>query len=89
MGISTKSLAIVDITSLPTWLQLLVFFIVLDFVQWFTHSLLHRFKFLWKFHQVHHSVKEMGFAAHLRYHWMENIFYKPLKNIWRYDHRRF
>ncbi|MGK0380122.1 MAG: sterol desaturase/sphingolipid hydroxylase (fatty acid hydroxylase superfamily) [Patiriisocius sp.] len=21
----------------------------------------------------------MGFAAHLRYHWMENIFYKPLK----------
>jgi sterol desaturase/sphingolipid hydroxylase (fatty acid hydroxylase superfamily) len=24
-------------------------------------------------------VKEMGFAAHLRYHWMENILYKPLK----------
>jgi len=23
----------------------------------------------------------MGFAAHLRYHWMENIFYKPLKTI--------
>jgi sterol desaturase/sphingolipid hydroxylase (fatty acid hydroxylase superfamily) len=23
----------------------------------------------------------MGFAAHLRYHWMENIFYKPLKTL--------
>ena len=23
----------------------------------------------------------MGFAAHLRYHWMENIFYKPLKTF--------
>ena len=23
----------------------------------------------------------MGFAAHLRYHWMENIAYKPLKVI--------
>jgi sterol desaturase/sphingolipid hydroxylase (fatty acid hydroxylase superfamily) len=23
----------------------------------------------------------MGFAAHLRYHWMENIFYKPLKTV--------
>jgi sterol desaturase/sphingolipid hydroxylase (fatty acid hydroxylase superfamily) len=23
----------------------------------------------------------MGFAAHLRYHWMENVLYKPLKTI--------
>ena len=30
---------------------------------------------------MHHSVKEMGFAAHLRYHWMENILYKPLKTF--------
>ena len=61
--------------------QLLVFFIVLDFVQWFTHVLLHKYPFFWKFHKVHHSVKEMGFAAHLRYHWMENILYKPLKTF--------
>ncbi len=40
---------------------------------------MHRFNFLWKFHKVHHSVKEMGFAAHFHYHWMENILYKPLK----------
>ena len=23
----------------------------------------------------------MGFAAHLRYHWMENVFYTPMKYI--------
>lgn len=80
-GISAKSFAIVDLTTMPSWLQLLVFFVVLDFVQWFTHILLHRYAFLWEFHKVHHSVKEMGFAAHLRYHWMENILYKPLKTI--------
>ena len=79
MGVSISSLAILNISAWPMWLQLIVFFIVLDFVQWFTHVMLHRFEFLWRFHQVHHSVKEMGFAAHLRYHWMENIFYKPLK----------
>lgn len=79
LGISMSSLALVDMSAWPMWLQLLVFFILLDFVQWFTHVLLHRFEFLWRFHQVHHSVKEMGFAAHLRYHWMENILYKPLK----------
>lgn len=78
-GITVKSLAIIDITTFPMWSQLLIFFIFQDFVQWFTHLLLHRYNVLWKFHKVHHSVKEMGFAAHLRYHWMENIFYKPLK----------
>ncbi|WP_299441429.1 sterol desaturase family protein [uncultured Aquimarina sp.] len=81
VGISAKSLTVIDISALPKWAQLIVFFIILDFVQWFTHVLLHKYPFLWKFHKIHHSVKEMGFAAHLRYHWMENIFYKPLKTI--------
>ena len=81
LGITIKSLAFINLENLPNWLQLLIFFIILDFVQWFTHVLLHRFEFLWQFHKVHHSVKEMGFAAHLRYHWMENILYKPLKTI--------
>ena len=40
------------------------------------HRLLHKVPWLWSFHKVHHSVKEMGFAAHLRYHWMENVVYK-------------
>ena len=81
IGITSKSIAFIDPSTWPMWLQLLFFFIILDFVQWFTHTLLHKYSFLWKFHKVHHSVKEMGFAAHLRYHWMENIFYKPLKTF--------
>ena len=81
VGVTIKSITLFDITQFPNLMQLLVFFVLLDFVQWFTHVLLHRYAFLWEFHQVHHSVKEMGFAAHLRYHWMENIFYKPLKTI--------
>lgn len=79
IGVTMKSLAIIDMSSWPLWLQLVVFFIVSDFVQWFTHIMLHKFPVLWQYHKVHHSVKEMGFAAHLRYHWMENILYKPLK----------
>jgi len=81
LGITSKSFALMDISHWALWLQLFVFFIILDFVQWLTHVLLHKYEFLWRFHKVHHSVKEMGFAAHLRYHWMENIFYKPLKTF--------
>lgn len=81
LGGHSKSLAIVDIRAWPMVFQLLVFFVILDFVQWFTHVLLHKYPALWRFHQVHHSVKEMGFAAHMRYHWMENVLYKPLKTF--------
>ncbi|TDI69124.1 MAG: sterol desaturase family protein [Bacteroidetes bacterium] len=70
-----------DVDALPYGLGLLVFFLVIDFVQWNTHRLLHRVPFLWNFHKVHHSVKEMGFAAHLRYHWMEPVVYKSIMYI--------
>ena len=81
IGITTKSLAVFNISNWPIGLQLVIFFVILDFVQWLTHILLHKYEVLWRFHKVHHSVKEMGFAAHLRYHWMENILYKPLKTL--------
>ncbi|GAA4962458.1 sterol desaturase family protein [Algibacter aquimarinus] len=90
VGLSLQSLQIFDVDNLPNWLGLFVFFIVSDFVQWNTHRLLHRVPFLWNFHKVHHSVKEMGFAAHLRYHWMEPVVYKsllylPIAIIGNYD----
>ena len=78
VGLSIKSIQLIDLGSWPKWLALGLFFVVSDFVQWNTHRLLHRVPFLWNFHKVHHSVKEMGFAAHLRYHWMEPVVYKSL-----------
>ena len=65
----------------PTWAILGIGFLVRDFVQWWIHRLLHRSPRLWEFHKVHHSVREMGFAAHLRYHWMENVVYRTLEYL--------
>ena len=81
INIDEKSIALIDISNWAPIIQLLVFFVVLDFVQWLTHITLHKYPLLWRFHKVHHSVKQMGFASHLRYHWMENILYKPLKTF--------
>ena len=78
-GFTSNSIVLIDLSLFSSLSQLLIFFTVLDFFQWLTHIMMHRFNFLWKFHKVHHSVKEMGFAAHFHYHWMENILYKPLK----------
>jgi sterol desaturase/sphingolipid hydroxylase (fatty acid hydroxylase superfamily) len=72
---------LIDFSTLPWWLNILCYFIIADFVQWCVHVLLHRVPFLWRFHKVHHSVREMGFAAHLRYHFMETIVYQSFKYI--------
>lgn len=69
------------LNSFPYWSILLIGFVVRDFVQWWVHRLLHKSDRLWEFHKVHHSVEEMGFAAHLRYHWMENIIYRSIEYI--------
>ncbi|MDP4599950.1 MAG: sterol desaturase family protein [Polaribacter sp.] len=81
VNLSIANFQLFDIDTFPYWARLLVFFVIIDFVQWFTHTLLHKYQFLWNFHKVHHSVKQMGFAAHLRYHWMEPVFYKSMKYI--------
>ena len=80
-NITVEDFQLIDLNSLPYLLRLFIFFIVIDFVQWCTHRLLHSYEFLWNFHKVHHSVKQMGFAAHLRYHWMEPVVYNSMKYI--------
>lgn len=56
-------------------------FLIADFIQWNIHCLLHRSPRLWEFHKVHHSVEQMGFAPHLRFHWMETVINKTFQYI--------
>lgn len=78
-GIS--NLVAIQVGSLPGWSQLFLIFLLRDFMQWNIHRLYHHVGWMWEFHKVHHSTKEMGFAALLRYHWMENILYRTLEYI--------
>lgn len=71
----------INVATWPVWAQFGLMFLLADFIQWNVHRLLHRVPRLWEFHKVHHSVKEMGFAAHLRFHWMETIVYKTIQYI--------
>ncbi len=77
-GWQLASIQIFDLGLFPKIISLVIFFIVSDFVQWNTHRLLHKIPILWQIHKTHHSVKQMGFAAHFRYHWIEPIVYKVM-----------
>lgn len=76
-----KNLIAIEIGSWPLWLKLIAMFVLRDFIQWNIHRLLHRNAYMWEFHKVHHSVQQMGFAAHLRFHFMETIFYRVIEYI--------
>ena len=85
----TDALAAVGVTNLvalevggwPVWGQLLLMFVLRDFVQYWVHRLLHVVEPLWRVHQVHHSVRQMGFAAHLRFHPAETVLYRTLEYV--------
>lgn len=80
-GFGIKNIIAIEISTWPVWAQLLTLFVVRDFIHWNIHRLLHRVPWLWEFHKVHHSVKQMGFAAHLRFHWMETVVYRTIEYI--------
>lgn len=76
-----NNLVAVQISHWPVWTQFILYFVIADFIQWNVHRMLHRVSWMWKFHKLHHSVKQMGFAAHMRFHFMETIFYKTAQYL--------
>lgn len=80
-GFGIQNLVALNVAEWPRWGQLILLFVVRDFLQWNIHRLLHRVPFFWKFHQVHHSVQQMGYAAHLRFHFLETVVYRSLEYL--------
>jgi sterol desaturase/sphingolipid hydroxylase (fatty acid hydroxylase superfamily) len=60
----------------PWWVQIVVFFVIKDFIEWNVHRWLHVVPWLWKLHQLHHSSENLGWASTFRSHWGEIALYK-------------
>ena len=53
----------------PLWAELIVCLLLLDFIGMYcSHYLLHKFKWLWKFHMVHHSDTHVDVTTGTRHH---------------------
>jgi sterol desaturase/sphingolipid hydroxylase (fatty acid hydroxylase superfamily) len=75
------TLPLLDVNVMPIALQFLFFLLVVDFVQFLGHFILHRFDFLWEFHKIHHAQEQLGFASTRHFHWFEYVVFKPLLYI--------
>lgn len=67
--IEANGIGLLHAVVLPFWAELLIAVMALDLVaQWFAHYLLHRVKWMWKFHLVHHSDTHVDATTGTRHH---------------------
>ena len=58
---------------LPVWVQFLACVFIADFFQAVTHLAYHQVPWLWKFHSIHHSSKNLDWLAGSRTHFVEAL----------------
>lgn len=67
--IADNQFGLLYLIDLPIWAELLIAVAILDFMaQYFVHYLLHRVKWMWKFHMVHHSDTKVDVTTATRHH---------------------
>ncbi len=67
--VQDKQIGIIHWVPMPIWLQLLVSILLLDFIGMYcSHYVLHKYKWFWKFHMVHHSDTHVDVTTGTRHH---------------------
>ena len=67
--IDINELGLLHTIELPIWVELLIAVLFLDFVaQYIVHYLLHKIKWMWKFHMIHHSDTKVDATTGTRHH---------------------
>jgi len=59
------------VQQLPFVIELLFAFVVTDLFQYWAHRFFHSHHYLWRFHSVHHSTKNMDWLAGSRTHFVD------------------
>lgn len=78
---SENQIGLFNWTSLPPWLSVPISFVLLDFVIYLQHVLVHRIPVLWRVHKVHHSDVAIDVSTALRFHPIEIVLSMLLKVV--------
>ncbi len=60
------------------WLQVLELMLLADLVQYWVHRGFHRLPLLWRFHAIHHSIRELDWLAGSRLHLVDVVVTRAL-----------
>ena len=67
--INQNNIGFLNFITLPLWIELIIALLFFDFLAQFSvHYLLHKFKFAWRFHMIHHSDTIVTTTSGTRHH---------------------
>ena len=67
--LSHSGFGLLNLFTAPIWVKLLISVLVLDFTsQYFVHFLLHKVRWMWRLHIVHHTDKHVDVTTGTRHH---------------------
>lgn len=69
------------VASQPLVLQFFEIMFLVDLVQYFFHRAFHEVPFLWRFHSVHHSAKQLDWIAGSRMHLFEMVLLRSVTTL--------
>lgn len=69
LWVQSNNIGLLFLFDLPVWVELLIAVLLLDLIaQYFVHFLLHRIKWMWKLHMIHHSDISVDATTGTRHH---------------------
>ena len=67
--ITVNQIGVLHLIEIPIWIELLIALLFMDLVgQYAVHYLLHRIKWMWKLHMIHHSDTKVDATTGTRHH---------------------
>ncbi len=67
--LEVSGFGLLNMVDLPIWVELILAVMLLDFLaQYVVHFMLHKVRFMWRFHMVHHSDTNVDVTSGTRHH---------------------
>lgn len=74
VDVSNGKMGLFNIINFPIWIEIILTVIILDFIIWGQHLLSHKIPFVWRFHRMHHTDRDLDVTTAVRFHPFEIIF---------------
>lgn len=71
--VSQNGWGFLNLLDWPNWLAGIVAVVVLDFILYLQHMMLHAVPFLWRFHMMHHADLDVDVTTGIRFHPLEIV----------------
>lgn len=74
IDVSNGKMGLFNIINFPIWIEIILTVIILDLIIWGQHFLSHKIPFVWRFHRMHHTDRDLDVTTAVRFHPFEIIF---------------